>query len=231
MKQATPVSQHYYLGIHTLIESSKLPVRLVRRDPPPNFTVGDEGLEWMRICSGYKPVTVQQRVLGSSPRCPQAFVLRAREQRERKSSPKIKTQGLPAISQLWEVSKHIQVLQKMCLVFWSGFISYPKSCGCHLQTVHFKEPLASSRWRQWGSSVFLHHQCPGLSRHSFLHGHIYKLNSSRKRPLSTGSKLSWLLPCLKSSKPLSTHLYVLSQSLDVFTGQLLRSRGWSWHFV
>lgn len=148
MKQATPVSQHYYLGIHTLIGSSKLPLRLVRRDPPPSFTVGDEGLEWIRICSGYKLVTVQQRVLGSSPRCPQDFVLRAREQRERKSSPKIKTQGLPAISQLWEVNEPIQALQKVCLAIWSGFISFPKSCGFHLQSVHLEELLTSLKWRQ-----------------------------------------------------------------------------------
>lgn len=119
-----------------------------KEDPPPNFTVGDEGLEWIRICSGYKQVTVQQRVLGSSPYCPQGFVLRAREQRERKSSPKIKTQGLPAISQLWEVNETIQALQKMGLAFWSGFISFPKSCGFHLQSVHLEELLTSLRWRQ-----------------------------------------------------------------------------------
>ena len=54
-------------------------------------------MEWIGTCSGYKPATAQQRVLGSSPRCPQGTVLKAREQTERKSSPKIKVQGLPTV--------------------------------------------------------------------------------------------------------------------------------------
>lgn len=175
-------------------------------------------MEWIGACSGYKPATAQQRVLGSSPRCPQGPVLKARKQTERKSSPKIKAQGLPTVpgsGKLMSPFGH----RKTCALN-SGVVStrFPNPVDSTYRVSTLKNSGFLEVEAMEGTTCFYVIGALVWQR-SFLRGHICKLKPSRKQPRSASSVLSWLSPCLRSSKPLS------STSFTSSPGALMSSQG------